>query len=386
MATAQKSGELSMPIHSSYTQAYRKEREERRHKSKARKTMNAPIPWDLANTQPETHEAWVCDRINQHFQNKDTPGHLVSLWKLDNYHYNIGIFVASIADASPGHGVLAYYIVVKYGTQFFFLRRNEPLDALLALDGDRVFTEFLENVMGKVIEPTEAQIRAFVEQFPLAAERWLAATMNESFQDHPSQLHDYRLIQVVFEHYDDRELHLRAERYFLHWWEKALIHEFPQPEWKQIGAVLRETREKLYVWWKGSPCVDYSLPPPPAIDHDRRRAVFNFTYKGKTYKRVEAYGQVALLPVMMEFHSREKPGYVLVDLASHKEISSWLPTSPGGRDAARDFARQVSRLTDMQQVPAFSRQKMYGAEIRIHELLCATYEKFTGHSQMEDRS
>ena len=255
---------------------------------------------------------------------------------------------------------------------------------MLFRSGDAVFTDFLERILGKIIEPTEEQIRAFVEHFPLAAERWLAATMNESFQEHPSQLHDYRLIQEVFEYYDDRELHQRAERYFLHWWEKAHIHEFPQPEWKQIGAVLRETREKLYAWWKGTPCVDYSFPPSPTIDHDRRRAVSDFTYKGKTYKRVEAYGQVAVVPIMMEFYSREKPGYALVDLKSHKEITNWLPTNPGGRDAARDFARQVSRLTDMELVPALSRQQMYGLQIRLHDLLCAMYEKYEASSQTQE--
>ncbi len=346
--------------------------------------MNAPIAWDLSTLQPETHEAWVCDRINQFFQNEDTPGHLVSLWKLDNYHYNIGIFVAGIADTSPSRSVVAYYIVVKYGTQFFFLRRNDLLDALLALDGDDVFTDFLEKVMEKVIEPTEEQIRALVEQFPLAAERWLATTMNENFRDHPSQLHDYRIIQAVFDHYDDQVLHLRAQRYFLHWWEKSQIYEFPQPEWKQVRTVIREAHQRLYEWWRQSPCVDCSLPPAPAIDHDRRRAVADFTYKEKTYKRVEAYGQVAVVPVMMEFHSREKPGYVLVDLESRKEISSWLPTNPGGRDAAREFARQISRLTDMKLVSSFSRQQMYGAEIRIHELLCATYEKYDVASRTEE--
>jgi hypothetical protein len=86
---------------------------------------------------------------------------------------------------------------------------------------------------------------------------------------------------------------------------------------------------------------------------------------------------------MMEFHSREKPGFDLVDLESHKEISSWLPINPGGREAARDFARQVSRLTDMKQVPAFSQCQMYGLGIRIHESLCATSEKYDVPSRME---
>jgi hypothetical protein len=342
----------------------------------------APIAWDLSALPPESPEAQVCARINQFFQNEDPPGQLVSLWKLDNYHSNIGIYVVGIVISSTSQSLTMCYIVVAYGPyQFFYMRRNESLDALLALDGDDVFTDFLENVMGEIINPTEEQKRAFVEQFTLAAERWLAATMNESFQKHPSQLYDRLLIQEVFEYYDDRSLNRRAERYFLHWWEKAHIHEFPQPEWKQIGAVLRETREKLYAWWRESPCVDYSLPLPPSIDHDRRRAVSNFTYKEKTYKRVEAYGQVAVIPVMMEFHSLEKPGYDLVDLESHKEIASWLPTNPGGRDAARDFARQISRLTDMKQVSTFSRQQMFGAEVRIHDLLCSTYEKYDAISR-----
>ena len=346
--------------------------------------MKAPIAWDLANIQPETHAAWVCDRINQHVQNKEAPGHLVSLWKLDNSHYNIGIFVIGVADTSPGQ---RYSIVITYGTQFFFLRRTEPVEALLKLDGDGVFNEFVENAMGTVIiEPTQAQIRAYVEQFSLAAERWLAATMHECFQEHPFHLHNHRLIQAVFEHYDDQELHRRAERYILHWWEKAHIHEFPQPEWKQIGVVLKETRQKLYTWWKDSPCVDYTFPPPPAIDHECKKTIPSFAYKGKTYQRVEAYGQIAVIPVMMEFHSREKPGYDLVDLESHLEITSWLPTHPGGRDVARDFARQLSRLTDMTQVPSFSRQQRFGVEVRIHDLLCSTYAKYAAASRDEENT
>jgi len=344
---------------------------------KARTTMTAPVRWDLSALLAESHEAWVCTRISQFFSREDEPGQLIELWKLDNYHYNIGIFVVGIATKTPDQDTVRYYIVVRMGSQFFFVeQKNEPLDALLALNGDTVFTDFLERVFDKVIEPTEEQIRAFVEQFPQATERWLAATMNEEFREHPSHLYDSRLLQAVFDHYENQEQHLRAQRYFSHWWEKAQRYEFPQPEWTQLREIIRGAWRRLYEWWKQSPCVDYAFPPPPAIDHDRRRFVSNFPYKGKTYKRVEAYGQVAVIPVMMEFHSREKPGYDLVDVDSHKEISSWLPTNPGGLEAARDFARLISRLTDLSQVSTFTRQQMYGAEIRIHDLLCTTHAKY----------
>jgi hypothetical protein len=330
--------------------------------------MDTAIPWNLAGIQPEDHEAEVCTRFQRLFESGQIGAQLTAVWQLDSGYTNIGVYVVGVT--APKEQT-SYHLVLAYGRQYCIMRRDQPLDNLLAQSGFAVFVEFCEKVLDRVIDPTEQQIRAFAEHYPLAVERWLAASMNENFTGHPRDLSLLDILSLVFDYFDDQEQHLRAGRYFCKLWAKYIYPE--KPEWIEVKTLTQEAENRLYEWWKTSACVDYHFPPPPALDHNRRRVISDFSYRDKTYKRVEVYGQVAVVPRIMPFHHPTKSGFDLVDLESHKEISSWLPTNPGGKAAACTFARQVSQLTDMKMVPTFSSRQMYGMRIRIHELLCATY-------------
>jgi hypothetical protein len=294
---------------------------------------------------------------------------LTAVWERPNGYGNIGTFVVETTTSQETH----YHLVIQYGMDYCLLRIDQPRDVLLALDGFEMVVEYRERIRGAVIDPSEQQAQAFAAHYPLALERWLAQAMTLGDMDHPRFLSDISLLDAVFAHFDDQATHLRAKRFL---WSLWASYDYPEcSAWERVKAMTDAARQRLYQWWKGA-CADYDYPPAPESDHDTLQVLARLDYNGRTYTRVEAFGQVAVVSVMYEFFSRTDPGFDLVDRESLRRINAWLPTNPGGKEGAHAYARRLSRLADWSQFDRLTRRQKYGLGVRVDELLLEMLSAF----------
>jgi hypothetical protein len=327
----------------------------------------------LLEVTPDSPEAKAILRI-QCLLHAEQMGELTGLWELDSGYSNIHVYVIQESQETQLH----FHLVIQYGMQYRFRRRDEPLSSLLELDGFDMMVEYREQVLGVSIDPTEEQIRAFVLCYQHGIEEWIASCMTLAELRHPWHIPDLKILEGVFTLFspEEQRRHLRA-----HWYVRdTLVNSVTWGrEAPEVIKILKQANchaiDQLYAWWKVT-CVDYSFPPAPVTAQTDKRELPTFLYKEKVYKKVAVVGQVVVVPIMYPFFSNTEPGFDLVERSSAKCIASFLPTNPGGKEAARTYAERLSDLTNWQEFDTLSLRQKRGIEVRVHKLLCeviATY-------------
>lgn len=331
------------------------------------------IAWDFSQENHRNpYEARVITRIEallrEHY---DERAEITRLWRLPSGYSNIGVYVVETA--------VRCVLVLQYGSTYSIRRENSSLDDLLALNGFAIVVEYRERVLGAIIDPTIEQMNEFKSHYTATTECWLEQCMANTGLGHPRNIRDLDILDAIFALFplETQEHHLRAKCFIWAAWAgqgvggEACVHVAAQA----VKAITADTRERLYEWWKGT--LDYTFPPPPDIDHEHPRTLARFLYKGETVRKIEVYGQVAVVPQMYEFFSPTTPGYDLVDEASGRRIAVWLPTNPGSRFGACQFAQALSRLVNWQQFDQLARSHKYALGVRVNELL----EQTTGQQR-----
>lgn len=320
---------------------------------------------------PDGPEAKAILRI-QSLLNVEQAGVLTGLWELDSGYSNIHVYVIEVRQETTLHS----HLVIQYGMQYRFLRRNESLVSLLELDGFDMVVEYREQTLGVSIDPTEEQVQAFVLCYQCRIEEWITSCMTPTDLRHPWHITDSEILENVFALFspEAQRHHLRAQRYVHNTLVNSVTWGRDTPE---AINVLKQTNrhaiDQLYAWWK-SACVDYDFPPAPTL-MQTDQALPTFRYNEKTYRKVAMVGQVVIIPIL-ESHNTE-PDFDLVERNSTRHIATWPSTNPGGKEAACIYAQRISALTNLQEFDTLSLRQKRGVRVRIHELLCEVIDSYS---------
>jgi len=352
------------------------------------------VPLEL-DPAPQCDSAELVARLKHAVgDNRQTTCHFVALWEYPSGYYNIGTYLVEIevsADTTERD------VIVKWGPHIICWKRNVGPEEEVS----EALRDYAEAFHGHIIEPTREQMAGFRSWYLVQLEQWAQCVMRAEAEDmlDPSRLSVYEIMDAVFARMSVEgqracrrarcrwyvlDAHMRASRSYMPL--AVYIRGLPfQAEIECIEQAHRQTKARLFEWWKGSRYVDYALPPPAADTlHDTRRVLASFPYRTTTYRRVEVWGQIACCPDMLPVYTpgdpnAKQPGVRLIHPTSGREVCHFLLPSPlpaSGTlcECVRECARRISRLVDLSRCAenALTAPQWRGAMLGLDAILQQT--------------
>lgn len=334
--------------------------------SNAPSLPHPPYQWNLSQREDTgTYEGRKLLRLHELMRIEHGGEYTItSVWELPNGYTNLGTYAVTVA--APA-GSTHHHLIVQYGMEYMILRRDRPLSELLALDGLDVLVEYQEVVKGVTIEPTCEQISAFLRCYTPLVETWVATCQCQEDMADPMHLTDLEIFQAVHALLNEEQtLHRRAFRKS----RDLLLHPYQGVSQKDGGLfsalyqVHEVARRQLYVWWK-STYVDYTFPLSPNMDHEYARTLADIEYQGRSWKKISAYGQIAIV----SYEPDGIPaGFDLVEAVTGGRIAIWRQSGPEGKAIMTALAASYSALTDWQQFKELTLRQRRGLAVRMREI------------------